>query len=73
MGAFFVRGKYKITINLLHTLRNAAYISIELNCLEFNVLSCHLADLTVSKRPGTSNKIEIHFAVLITYIFAFPL
>ena len=22
-----------------------------------------LADLTVSKRPGTSNRIEIHFAV----------
>ena len=25
---------------------------------------CHLADLTVSKRPGTSNRIEIHFAVV---------
>ncbi len=23
----------------------------------------YLADLTVSKRPGTSNRIEIHFAV----------
>ena len=23
-----------------------------------------LADLTVSKRPGTSNRIEIHFAVV---------
>ena len=27
------------------------------------VLYIHLADLTVSKRPGASNRIEIHFAV----------
>ena len=32
-----------------------------------------LADLTVSKRPETSNRIEIHLLFLITYIFAFPL
>ena len=25
--------------------------------------SIYAADLTVSKRPGTSNRIEIHFAV----------
>ena len=26
-------------------------------------LACKLADLTVSKRPGTSDRIEIHFPV----------
>ena len=33
----------------------------------------YLADLTVSKRPGTSNRIEIHFAVFNHFIFAYPL
>ena len=32
-----------------------------------------LADLTVSKRPGTGHKIEIHFSVVSHYIFCFPL
>ena len=38
----------------------------------------YLADLTVSKRPGTSHQIEIHFAVvnhlylLFPFVTAFP-
>ena len=27
-------------------------------------MNCELADLTMSKRPGTSYQIEIHFAVV---------
>ncbi len=30
---------------------------------EIKTIGCHPADLTVSKMPGTSNRIEIHFAV----------
>ena len=33
----------------------------------------HPADLTVSKRPGTSNRIESHFAVFNHLYLCFPL
>ena len=37
------------------------------------MLSYTLADKIVGKRPRTSYEIQIHFAVVFTYIFCFPL
>ena len=44
------------------------------NILKYNLQWVFLlADLTVSKRPGTSYQIETILLLLITYIFCFPL
>ena len=60
--------RYQPGASCIKLLRWLVIVRIHLNFSKLPILEttvkCFLADLTVSKRPGTSYRIEIHFAVV---------